>query len=143
MKKIIFLFVISCSFIFKTHAQETDQEIVNQFFERYKEKPLEAVDYIFGTNEWMKRSADQIDNVKNQLDKILPLMGTYYGYELITKKNTGKNLILHSYLVKYDRQPLRFIFIFYRRKETWKILNFSFNDSLDDELEEAAKQNRN
>lgn len=143
MKKFT-VFVVLCLFNFNfSFSQESNDAIIEKFFNLYKETPAIAIDYIFGTNEWMERSQDQVDNVKNQIEKIIPLMGEYYGFELITKKSIGKNLILKSYLVKYDRQPLRFNFTLYNPNKKWKILNFSYDDNLDEELVEAAKQNKN
>lgn len=121
-------------------AQTTTEEITDQFFKTYKKAPLEAVDYVFGTNKWMtERNKDGIDNVKNQLSSFLSLVGDYYGYEKITEKRIGESFKLVSYLVKYDRQPVRFTFVFYKPKDKWQIQNFQYDDNLDDELEEAAK----
>ena len=64
--------------------------------------------------------------------------GDYNGYELITEKGVGSNLKLLSYIVKYDKQPVRFIFIYYKPKDVWKIYTFQFNTNLDDELTSAA-----
>ena len=64
--------------------------------------------------------------------------GVNNGYELITEKNVGANLKLQSYMVKYDKQPVRFIFIYYRPKDAWKIYTFQFNTNMDEELTSAA-----
>ncbi len=47
--------------------------------------------------------------------------------------------MLYSYLVKYDRQPLRFIFKFYKLNDKWVLYSYALDDSLDDEIQEAAK----
>jgi hypothetical protein len=47
--------------------------------------------------------------------------------------------MLYSYLVKYDRQPLRFIFKFYKPNDKWVLYSYALDDSLDDEIQEAAK----
>jgi hypothetical protein len=41
--------------------------------------------------------------------------------------------------VKYDRQPIRFNFLFYSPNGQWQLQNFSFDDGIDEELKEAAK----
>jgi len=41
-------------------------------------------------------------------------------------------------MVKYDKQPVRFIFIYYRPKDVWKIYTFQFNTNMDEELTSAA-----
>ncbi len=42
-------------------------------------------------------------------------------------------------LVKYERQPLRFIFKYYKPQNDWRILNFSFDENVDEALEEIMK----
>ncbi len=82
-----------------------------------------------------------VENVKSQLLNFTGLVGDYYGYEKITEKSLGESLKLVSYIIKYDRQPIRFTFLFYKPKDVWKIQNFKFDDNLDAEIEESAKIN--
>jgi len=120
-------------------AQTTTEEITNEFFKIYIKSPQKAVDYIFGTNKWMERNKDGVENVKTQLAGFLGLVGDYYGYEKITEKSIGESYKLVSYMIKYERQPVRFTFIFYKPKDKWQVQNFQYDDSLGDELEEAGK----
>lgn len=103
------------------NAQTTTKEITDKFFKSYEESPQQAVDYIFGTNKWMTDETKLgIENVKTQLTNFIGLVGDYYGYEKITEKSVGESYKLISYLIKYDRQPIRFTFIFYRPKRNGK-----------------------
>lgn len=121
-------------------AQVTTEEITDKFFNIYEKSPLKAIDYVFGTNKWMiDRNKDGIENVKTQLTSFLGLVGEYYGHEKITEKSVGKSYKLISYMVKYDRQPVRFTFVFYKPKDKWQVQNFQYDDNLDDELEESGK----
>jgi len=90
----------------------------------------------------MDRSQDAIQNLKSQLGNLQPLVGEYYGFEPITIKSAGKSFVLYSFLVKYDRQPIRFTFEFYKPQDKWRVFSFSFDEELDDEVEEAAKAYR-
>ena len=139
IKLLTFLIVIILSTnILK--AQSTTEEITTEFFKTYEKSPQKAVDYVFGTNKWMiDRNKDGIENVKSQLTNFLGLVGDYYGYEKITEKSVGKSFKLISYMIKYDRQPMRFTFVFYKPKDKWQVQNFQFDDNLDDELEESGK----
>ena len=139
IKLLTFLIVIILSTnILK--AQSTTEEITTQFFKTYEKSPQKAVDYVFGTNKWMiDRNKDGIENVKSQLTNFLGLVGEYYGFEKITEKSVGKSFKLVSYMIKYDRQPMRFTFVFYRPNDKWQVQNFKFDDSLDNELEESGK----
>lgn len=121
-------------------AQTTTEEITTEFFKTYEKSPQKAVDYVFGTNKWMMdRNKDGIENVKTQLTSFLGLVGDYYGYEKITEKSVGESYKLVSYMIKYDRQPVRFTFVFYKPKDRWQVQNFQYDDNLDDELEESGK----
>lgn len=124
-------------------AQEPDV-LISNFFNTYNTKGVDsALDDIFATNAWMlQRSKDDIDNVKVQLKSIIQIVGDYYGYENITQKSVGESFKLFSYLVKYDRQPIRFTFMFYKAKDTWKLYNFQFDQDITEELEESAKAYR-
>lgn len=134
---LLILTVISTNIL---KAQSTTEEITSEFFKTYDKSPQKAVDYVFGTNKWMiDRNKDGIENVKSQLTNFLGLVGDYYGYEKITEKSVGKSFRLISYMIKYDRQPMRFTFVFYKPKDKWQVQNFQFDDNLDDELEESGK----
>jgi hypothetical protein len=140
MKKGLFYLMIQLLCINIAIAQEP-KALIDSFFNVYKTKGVDkAFDGIFSTNPWMiQRSKDEIDNVKVQLKSIIQIVGEYYGYEKITQKSIGESFQLFSYLVKYDRQPIRFTFMFYKAKDTWKLYNFQFDQDLKEELGESAK----
>jgi hypothetical protein len=140
MKKIILILLLSPLALY---AQEEPQKIIDQFFSLYRTKGAnESVDYIFSTNKWMDESKDQIENVKFRLNGTIKLLGKYEGYNLITKKTVGEYLMLYTFMVRYDRQPLRFSLLFYKPSSEWKLYNFSYDDNFDEELKEAAKTYR-
>ena len=141
MKKVIFIALLFSSF--NGFTQNDPQKIIDEFFNLYKNKSAtEAVDYAFSTNKWMNESKDQIENVKFKLNSSLKQLGDYYGYSLITKKTLGENMTLYTFLIRYDRQPLRFTMIFYKPNSQWRLQNFSYDDKLDEDLEEAARAYR-
>lgn len=92
-----------------------------------------GIDFIFETNKWMiENNSDGISNVKTQLSNVLNQIGSYQGFDQLTISTLGDNYKVINYMVRYERQPLRFIFIFYKPKNTWQIQNFQFNDSFED-----------
>jgi hypothetical protein len=127
---------------FSSFSQTTGEEIINHFFQVYKKDPSAAIDDFFGKNKWISGKKDDVTNLKVQLKNWIDLVGEYHGYELITEKTIGNSLKLYSYLVKYDREPIRFMFLLYKASDTWQPQTFSFNRTMDDELEEAAKAYR-
>lgn len=140
MKNLIFIGFLFYSF--SSLAQEP-QKIADEFFKLYKEKSSDAaLDYLFGTNKWMLESKQDVENVKFQLKNTIKLLGDYYGSDLVIKKTISDKMELYSYFIRYDRQPLRFTLQFYNPNGKWRLQNFSYDDSFDDELKEAAKAYR-
>lgn len=138
--KLSAIFLMMTLSISSLHAQTSIQEITQTFFRKYEQSPEEATSYAFGTNQWIAdKNKAGIESVKNKLMNAIKLVGNYNGYEKITEKGIGKSYKLISYLIKYDRQPIRFTFLFYKPKDTWRVQNFRFDDDLSDELREAAK----
>lgn len=138
MKKIIVL--IFLVFAFKGFSQNSPKELVDTFFETYKTNAGKAVQDLYATNQWTDRIKDDIDKIVGMVNGFTEnYMGKYYGYELITKRKFAESFILYSYLVKYDRQPLRFIFKFYKPNDKWVLLSYSLDDNLGAEIEESAK----
>jgi hypothetical protein len=114
------------------------EPIVKKFFEIFKTGDTnKAVDYVFSTSNYINK--DSVIQVKNQMMNMKSLVGSYHGFELINSKKIGKSLISITYLVKYERQPIRFRFTFYKPRDEWMILSFAFDDNLDTELEESTK----
>ena len=123
----------------KVHAQEqTPADISKKFFEVYATKPMDAIDPLFADVKKNKQVNDDITAIKKNLKVTIDQDGDYNGYDLLTEKGIGTTMKLLSYMVKYDKQPVRFVFVFYKPKDTWKIYTFQFNTNLDDELTNAA-----
>ncbi|MBI5916723.1 MAG: hypothetical protein HY842_15200 [Bacteroidetes bacterium] len=139
MKIAFFLFLFTTGMA-SAFAQTTPDEMVAKFFTDFKIDKGNAVKNIYQTNTWMSKASDAISNMVGEVEKLTPdYVGEYYGYSLICKKQLSDCFVLQSYIVRYDRQPLRFTFEFYKPDEEWQLYSSSFDVNLDDELEEAAK----
>ena len=138
MKKLLFVLLISISG--NLFAQSSPQDMINDFFATYEKNAGKAVKELYATNKWTERIKDDIDKIIGTVNGFTEsYMGKYYGYEIITTKKFSESFELYSYLVKYDRQPIRFIFKFYKPNDKWVLYAYSLDDSLDDEIQEAAK----
>ena len=135
MKQIIFilflLFFISCS-----EKEETAKLLVINFFEIYETKGInDAVDNIFQTNEHIiQQSPDKIESIKETWCSLVKEIGNYHGYEIISEYSLGKCLIHYCCVVKYEKQPVRFNFIFYKYSDKWVIYSFNFDNNIIDEV---------
>jgi hypothetical protein len=133
-------FVALLSFlVVKSFAQKSGKEIADRFFDIYKKDPSSAIDDYFSKNKWISRKKDDVTNLKTQLKNLVEQAGQFEGYELIAEKTVGTSLKLYSFIVKYDRQPLRFLLVLYKPIDIWQPQNFSYDLNIDNELEEAAK----
>lgn len=137
---IVALGILSFSLSPGLRAQSGDARITEEFFRQYGLDPMKAFDYAFSTNKWMDRNQDAVENLKNQYNQLLPLIGTYYGYDLISEKSMGDHLKVSSFMLRYDRQPMRLTFVFYKPKDQWQVQNLKYDDKLPEELEEASKK---
>jgi hypothetical protein len=152
MKHLTRLFILTaliCSCSFYAGAQtaaKTETAVpkgaasyIDTFFKKYKTSPDSAIDYIFGTNPFFTGS--QIAPLKAKLDSLQFILGKYVGKELIAQKSATPSLVLYSYLVKHENQPIRFVFMFYKPKNDWLLYRFNFDDAMDVELLEASRIN--
>ncbi|HOY33034.1 MAG TPA: hypothetical protein PKW80_14235 [Bacteroidales bacterium] len=121
------------------YAQEKPEDITGHFFELFQANGSDAAfDYIFGTNKWINKQLQESNKVK--VKEILPMMGQYYGYELIEKKVISESYVVMIFMLKFDRQPTKFSFSLYKPKENWQLIEFKTADfrAQDDE---AGKKN--
>lgn len=138
MKKLLFIVLISISG--NLFAQSEPQNLLNIFFKAYEKDAGKAVKELYATNKWTERAKDDIEKIVGIVNGFTEsYMGKYNEYEIITTKKFSESFMLYSYLVKYDRQPIRFIFKFYKPSDKWVLYSFSLDDNLDDEIQEAAK----
>lgn len=138
MKKILIVLLISIAD--NIYAQSNPQALIDTFFVTYEKDAGKAVKELYATNKWTERVKDDIDKVIATVNGFTEsYMGKYYGYEIITKKKFSESFELYSYLIKYDRQPIRFIFKFYKPNDKWVLYSYALDDNLDDEIQEAAK----
>ena len=116
------------------------EPLIQKFFKQFEAgKVNDAIDDLYSTNKWSDQQRDMVQNIKTQFAGVGPLMGHYRGRELVGTATIGGRLVHVTYLVLYDRQPLRFEFQFYKPQGAWVIYSFSFDTKLSNELEAGAR----
>ncbi|WP_224996330.1 hypothetical protein [Cesiribacter sp. SM1] len=119
---------------------QSPEEMMDSFFKTYqKNEPVKALDELYSHTPWLERIKDDVEKLKTQFRDLKTLVGEYNGHELLIKKNIKDCFVIATYLVKYDRQPIRINFEFYKPKDKWILFAFSYDDSFDDDLENALK----
>ena len=139
MKQLGFiLLLLTLSFYLK--AQTDYDSIPQKFFELFKDKGSDAaIDYVYSSNDFIKQNIQANIKVKTELKKITSLLGSYRGYELMKTTVYSPSYVKLTYLAKFDRQPLKFIFILYKPKDKWQIQRMRFDDKITDEKQRTAK----
>jgi hypothetical protein len=132
-----FLFTLT-----ESHAQKTPKEITDKFFSLYEKDPVKAVEYVFSTNKWFDKNQEGVTGLITKLKNTIDLCGEYFGYELLSEKSAGQRIKMMTFVVRYDRQPIRFSIFLYKPNDIWRVNNFSFDESIDDDLKEAVKAYR-
>ena len=117
----------------------TSNPLVDTFFANYKLSPEIALDSMYNTNVYLIKGTLEMDTLKRQLRQLLSQLGTYRGYDLITRNAVSEHYAIYSYILYYDRQPVRFNFIVYQPPgRQWHLQYFQFDTKLGDELEESS-----
>lgn len=126
----------------KTAAPATKGVVsyIETFFKKYKTSCDSAIDYIFSTNKLFTNQS-QINLLKSKLDSLQLSLGPFIGRELIAEKSATNSLVIYSYIVKHENQPVRFIFMFYKPHNDWELYRFNYDDSMDVEMLESVKIN--
>lgn len=125
--------ILFCS---KTYAQISPKGTAEKFFKEYQTLGVnKSIDNLYASNRWMELSAEAVSGLKTQLDGLtLDFVGKFYGFELIKEQKIGENYIFLTYLGRFDRQPIRFDFEFYKPNNAWQIHSFSFDDKFGEDL---------
>lgn len=116
-------------------AQNTPELMVEEFFNKYQEESISAaIDQFFGDNPWVIGIEEDVQKLKSRAEGFFSVdfAGEYYGYEILATKSLGEHYRKITCLVRFDRQPFRFVFVAYRPNGRWKGQNFFFSDKVEE-----------
>ena len=71
-----------------------------------------------------------VGQAKLQLPAMSQRFGEPLGYEFLREDRVGENLIRYSYIQRFDKHAMRWIFYTYRGKGGWVVNSFQFDDKL-------------
>lgn len=63
----------------------------------------------------------------SQAENILRRFGSPIGYELVREESLGTSLVRYQFLVRHEKAPLRWMFVFYRAEKGWVMTDFKFD----------------
>ena len=138
MKSVIVLFLLTSALMIQ--AQDRPPQLIDQFFEDYASlTPVEALDNLYSHMPSADRIQDELNQLMTQFEGLQTIVGPYLGHDEITRRGLAERYAIYSYLVRFERQPVRFTFQFYRPDKTWQLYSFSYDDNIDDEMEAAIR----
>ncbi|MBK7692320.1 MAG: hypothetical protein IPK62_05390 [Bacteroidetes bacterium] len=128
---------------FSVQAQSSPEQIIDKFFQDLvTEKPEKALDNLYTHLPWLANIKGDVDKLKTQFITLQTYFGKYCGNAMIAKKDIANTFIIYSYLVKYERQPVRFTFKFYKPKDSYIVFSFSYDMNLEEELDKCMKMDQ-
>ncbi|MDX1684234.1 MAG: hypothetical protein R3275_03300 [Saprospiraceae bacterium] len=140
MAKLLFTFLGLILLFGTVSGQGSPESLINQFFTDYKNVPPDqALHNLYASMPSPERIEKEVNELKRKFSNLKSLVGDYHGHDLIAKKELAGCFSIHSYLVRFELQPVRFIFEFYKPNKSWGLYGFSYDDNIDDELEEVVK----
>ena len=63
----------------------------------------------------------------SQVENLLRRFGSSSGYELYREEALGSSLVRYQFLVRHEKAPLRWMFVFYRAEKGWVLTDFKFD----------------
>ncbi len=138
------LFVLFLTLFSSVVSAQQPEDIINTFFITFDaEGSGPALDYLYGTNPWMEQNKEAVSNLKTRMEVLTPdTFGMLHGYELFGVKNFADTYRIYTYMARYDRQPIRFIFQFYRPGEEWRVHGFRFDTDFEEEMEHVGYEQK-
>jgi hypothetical protein len=131
---ILLMLVFSCSR--EKEAQLDDiKKIIDPFFETYRiNGPKNAISKLLGSNKYIPQ--DVTDTVAVRLERLAKGFGKFQGVDKVSTLHYGKSIVEVTYLVNYERQPMRFKFQFYQPGTGWRIQDFRYHSDFMNDLKE-------
>ena len=99
----------------------------------------EAMENLFSTNSAAFMQKGRQDKMKLEISQMVRGGGKFSGADLLAEKQLGERMIGLTYLLRFNRSPIRFEFVFYKPDDRWMILKFSTRSGLADEIVEAMR----
>lgn len=116
------------------------QKVVDVFFQEYKTSSKTAIVNLLGKNRWI--TLDDANKVAGQIGALAAELGAFKGGEKVGENTFGKSMLQYVYLAKYERQPVKFTFRFYKPNDKWELYSFNYEIDFIGELDEAGKAYR-
>ena len=120
--------------------QQTNyNKIVDHFFSQVKaEKYTDAAHTLVDTNPQDAYNVDKHEVVARGLQNITQHFGAFQEFKPLVSKNLSDAIGYVYGVGLYERNPIRFEFIFFKSGVDWRIWRYDFNDNFADEIRDQV-----
>jgi hypothetical protein len=142
MKKLLLLALFGLLAL-PAYCQLDHTTLVELFFTEYAAiGPEKALEHLYATSPAPQRSRAAFEQQREALRRLTPHdVGAFRGYSRLDSRGLGLYLVSSSYLVRYEQQPVRFTFTFYKGTDRWGLHAFRIDTDLVQELNETLRVN--
>lgn len=114
--------------------------VIEDFFENVKSGNYNAsLKGLLSKNKNIDLLDSLTISLENKFAAINESSGKFMSKRLLRQKELESDLGVYVYLVKYEKKFYRFTFTFYNNDVEVKLYKFSFDDTIDVEIEEGIK----
>jgi hypothetical protein len=146
MKLLIFIFISVAGFGCQSQKEvsrsenEATKQVTVLFQAITQGQYNEGLLALLKSNDNLNLQDSSVIKLREQFRRINESSGKFIDYRLLKKKSAGNDdVIVCSYLAKYEDRFYRFTFTFYDNGASVKLYKFYFDDNLSVEMEEAIK----
>jgi len=137
---IFLLFIIFNNYAFSQRdCIKCDSIFISNFINIYGKYGVDSsLNFIYSTNKWvLQEHQAELQDIKEQLNGLVLNLGNYYGSVIIKKINLKDRYVGYSILMRYERQPLRFILNLYKPDNLWQLQSFQYDSNVGDEIKNS------
>jgi hypothetical protein len=106
---------------------------VEQFLNTIVEDGPEKANHILVNNSRLgARRPDKIRSYSENMRQAEEFYGTATGHEILAEKKWGESILIYLAIVKRERTPVFWRFVFYRYSSNWNLISFTVRDKFQD-----------
>lgn len=141
MKK-LFLLALFSLLALRAQCQMDYTTLTELFFTEYTVLgPEKALEHLYATAAAPQKNRSAFEQQRAELRKLTPdNVGRYFGHQHLASRGAAR-VVVSSYLMRFEQQPVRFTFTYYRANDRWGLYAFRVDTGLVDELTETLKLN--
>ena len=117
-------------------------DMLNGFFDAVKAGKIEEALSSLTKNSPLANKPEDVETLKNGMQKALDKYGDVDGFEILEKKAVGNNLLRVTCISLGEDMPLRWRFFFYKNKGVWRLLDMRVDSGIADLFEEIGRSNK-